>query len=360
VESGIYSRLLAVQEGKAISKRMFVSVDQQPSAPIHFVLAALSGVVKTGGDIRPLLDEANIPLNLINEPKTRVSSRQFSQLVHKVTEQLEDEFLGLTDKKAPLGTFELMAFGAIHCSNLQEAMIRACRFYTLMVGSPNFELNVRNDKAYLTLAVSTEVRQTHQFVVEAVFTAVHRFICWLVDKKVEIHEAGFHYPAPIHEQEYPLLFGKEIRFSCAQSYLCFDKEYLSMSIMQNQKTLSDFMRYAPYGFLLPPQFAESVTRRIRHELINVERVSFPTLDVLSDKLHTTPSTLSRRLREENTSYQQIKDAIRRDIAIHHLTTSTIPISEISELLGYQDVSIFHRAFKKWSGVTPGAYRLSPT
>ncbi len=324
------------------------------------MLAALSGVVKAGGDIRPLLAEAHIPLNLINEPKTRVSSRQFSLLVHKVTGQLEDEFLGLADKKAPLGTFELMAFGAIHCGNLQEAIVRACRFYTLMIGSPNFELNIINDKACLVLALPVDSQQTQQFVVEAVFTAVHRFICWLVDRKVEIHEAGFHYPAPMHEQEYPLLFGKDIKFSCSQSYLSFNKEYLSMPIMQNQQSLMEFMRYAPYGFLLPPQFAESVTRRIRHELINVERVTFPTLDVLSESLHTTPSTLSRRLREENTSYQQIKDAIRRDIAIHHLTTSTIPISEISELLGYQDVSIFHRAFKKWSGVTPGAYRLSPT
>ena len=324
------------------------------------MLAALSGVVKKGGDIRPLLAEANIAFSLINEPKARVSSRQFSQLVHKVTEQLKDEFLGLADKKAPLGTFELMAFGAIHCANLHEAIVRACRFYTLMIGSPNFDLEVRGDKAYLMLEVPSDSRQTHQFIVEAVFTAVHRFICWLVDKKVEIHEAGFHYPAPLHEQEYPLLFGNEIKFCCSQSYLCFDKNYLSMPIMQNQKTLSEFMRYAPYGFLLPPQFAESVTRRIRHELISVESVTFPTLDVLSDTLHTTPSTLSRRLREENTSYQQIKDAIRRDIAIHHLTTSTIPISEISELLGYQDVSIFHRAFKKWAGVTPGAYRLSPS
>ena len=343
-----------------ISKRVFVSVDQQPSAPIHFVLAALSGVVKAGGDIRPLLAEANIPFNLINEPKTRVSSRQFSMLVHRVTEQLGDEFLGLADKKAPLGTFELMAFGAIHCSNLQEAVTRACRFYTLMIGSPNFELKIENNKAYLALEVAANAWRPPQFGVEAIFTAVHRFICWLVDKKVAISEAGFHYPAPMHEQEYPLLFGKEIKFSCSQSYLCFDENYLSMPIMQNQKTLNEFMRYAPYGFLLPPQFAESVTRRIRHELVNVERVTFPTLDVLSETLHTTPSTLSRRLREENTSYQQIKDAIRRDIAIHHLTTSTIPISEISELLGYQDVSIFHRAFKKWAGVTPGAYRLSPS
>ena len=342
-----------------MQKSLTKTVDKQPSAPIHFVLAALAGVVKAGGDIEPLLLGANIPPSLINEPQARVSSRQFSQLVQRVTELLQDEFLGLVDRKTPLGTFELMAFSVIHCSNLHEGILRANRFYSLMVGSPNFELEIEDDKAYLSLISFSFSHPSMRFLVEALFTAVHRFICWLVDKKVVIQSASFNYPAPSHQQEYPLLFGKKIHFDSDRNALCFDKKYLLMPIMQNQKTLSEFMRHAPYGFLLPPQFAESVTRRIRHELINVGAIEFPTLDVLSETLHTTTSTLSRRLREESTSYQKIKDAIRRDMAIHYLTTSTLAISEISELLGYQDVSIFHRAFKKWTGVTPGAYRLSP-
>jgi len=188
-----------------MQKTLTKTVDKQPSAPIHFVLAALAGVVRSGGDIEPLLLRANIPPSLINEPQARVSSRQFSLLVQLVTELLQDEFLGLANRHTPLGTFELMAFSAIHCSNLHEAIVRANRFYSLMVGAPNFEIEIVDDKAYLKLVSFSFSHQSMRFLVEALFTAVHRFICWLIDKKVVIESASFNYPALSHQQEYPLL-----------------------------------------------------------------------------------------------------------------------------------------------------------
>jgi len=56
------------------------------------------------------------------------------------------------------------------------------------------------------------------------------------------------------------------------------------------------------------------------------------------------------------SYQQIKNEIRCDIAIERLSKSNDSIQDISEDLNFHDPSAFHRAFKKWTGVSPGAYR----
>lgn len=358
---------------KSNTKLLDKLLDKQPTAPIHFILAALSGYRVEKGDIFRVLSSANIAPNLINEPHARVTSRQFSKLVQLVAEELQDEFLGLSGHKAPQGTFELMAFGVIHCQNLKAAIDRSCHFYSTLIGGPLFELrvleksksenksenNASSNNASLVLLKESIAEVSSPFIVEALFTAMHRFICWLVDKKVEIAHATFSYPAPAHKKEYPPLFGESISFSEEVCSLSFKQDYLLMPVVQNQKSLAEFMQFAPYGFLLPPQFEQSISRRIRHELMNVGDLTFPTLDSLSAMLHTTPSTLSRRLREENTTYQQIKDGVRRDMAIHYLTTSAKSISEISMLLGYQDVSIFHRAFKKWAGVTPGAYRLSP-
>ena len=69
-----------------------------------------------------------------------------------------------------------------------------------------------------------------------------------------------------------------------------------------------------------------------------------------------PTTLRRRLEAEGTSYQGIKDELRRDAAIHHLCHSSLSIADIGSLLGFQEPSAFHRAFKKWSSVQPGEYR----
>jgi AraC-like DNA-binding protein len=73
-------------------------------------------------------------------------------------------------------------------------------------------------------------------------------------------------------------------------------------------------------------------------------------------MHLSPQTLRRRLKEENTSYQEIKDHLRRDQAIYYLSRNDYPINEIAHLIGFTEPSTFHRAFKKWTGLTPGAYR----
>lgn len=67
-------------------------------------------------------------------------------------------------------------------------------------------------------------------------------------------------------------------------------------------------------------------------------------------------TLRRHLREEGSSFQELKDNLRRDLAIYHLSRNEISIQLIAEQLGFSEPSAFHRAFKKWTGLTPGAYR----
>ena len=68
------------------------------------------------------------------------------------------------------------------------------------------------------------------------------------------------------------------------------------------------------------------------------------------------ATIQRRLKSEGFSYQQLKNDIRRDMAIELLSNSQVSLQDISNELNFHDPSAFHRAFKKWTGVSPGAYR----
>ena len=64
----------------------------------------------------------------------------------------------------------------------------------------------------------------------------------------------------------------------------------------------------------------------------------------------------RRLAAEGKSYQGVKDALRRDAAIHLLLNPDLTLEDVAQQVGFSETSTFHRAFKKWTGVTPGLYR----
>jgi AraC-like DNA-binding protein len=83
---------------------------------------------------------------------------------------------------------------------------------------------------------------------------------------------------------------------------------------------------------------------------------FPDLLSAAQALHTSGRSLRRHLSELGTSYQQVLDEVRKRLALQYLTTTHLPLYEIAFLLGFSDPSNFRRAFKKWTGKSPGEYR----
>ena len=85
----------------------------------------------------------------------------------------------------------------------------------------------------------------------------------------------------------------------------------------------------------------------------IENMSF---ELVSSELNMTTHTLRRRLKDEGNSFQEIKDSIRRDRAMVLLDKPTLVLHDIAAQLGFSEPAAFNRAFKKWTGLTPGQYR----
>jgi AraC-like DNA-binding protein len=90
--------------------------------------------------------------------------------------------------------------------------------------------------------------------------------------------------------------------------------------------------------------------------MNVPPAEWLELNEIAQRLNMSDATIQRRLKSEGVSYQQLKNDIRRDTAIEFLTKTDKTLQDISDELSFHDPSAFHRAFKKWTGVSPGAYR----
>ena len=80
-----------------------------------------------------------------------------------------------------------------------------------------------------------------------------------------------------------------------------------------------------------------------------------TLEDVAANFNITPRSLQRRLQQESTTFQQIADAVRKSIALHYIESGKYQLKEISSILGYNEVSAFSRAFKRWTGQAPMEY-----
>ncbi len=320
----------------------------------HFVRAALRGAGRRGLDCRELLRQASLPVAIVDEPRARVAPEQFAQLIQLLWETLDDEYLGLGEQPSKRGTFAMMGHAIIHCRTLDKALQRGILFYRLFPWAAQIQLRREGEWAYLCLTANPPWDPDH-FLAESLLVIWHRLSSWLIGQRIRIAETTFAYGAPAHASEYDLLFPGPRRFAAEHTGILFQASYLEMPILQDERTLKHFLKHSPADLLARPVGGHSLSSRIRR-LLGRNCTDWPDLDNVARQLHCSPQTLRRRLREEGTSFQELKDHLRRDQAIYLLSRAELSIQTIAEQLGFSEPSAFHRAFKKWTDLTPGAYR----
>nr|WP_298890860.1 AraC family transcriptional regulator [uncultured Acinetobacter sp.] len=323
---------------------------------IHFVNAALTGVKRLGLDIDTLLSHVGIEAELLKQPKARISPDQYTQFARMLWLVTQDEHIGFDIQPRKLGTFAMMCQLIIHCKTLGEALERSTEFYRLF--GDEWSVNLERDKheARLIPAIPPKYDPDH-FVTESMLMIWHGLASWLIERRIPLERVHFSYDRPKHADEYDaLFFAPVIQFNAQRTEVTFAADYLDLPIRQTEETLAEFLKTAPAGLLVKFKNTNSLTNRIRDVLKSHIGEEMPTLNDVAAMLYLSPQTLRRRLATEGKSYQGVKDALRRDAAIHLLLRHDLTLEDVAQQVGFSETSTFHRAFKKWTGVTPGLYR----
>lgn len=344
---------------------------------IHHVRAAVRGAERAGFEAGPLLERAGIAADLLGVDRARVSTGQFARLVQELWLVLDDEFIGFGPARSKVGTFAMMCHATVHCSrDLRGALRRAAEFYALFPSGPEFRLveaaATRHGNAEARIEFGVGVGDPDHFRAETLLIVAHRFSGWLIRRRIPLHRVELAYPAPPHVLEYDLLFGAPCLFGAGTTALVFDRALLSEPVLQDEAGIAAFLRRAPQDVLARIDYGSTTAARVRRLVgqslpgprssvraaggAAVPAGALPTEAELAERLALSPQTLRRRLAAEGTSFQQIRDQMRRDHAIAALAQGGTPIDQISEQLGFSEPSAFHRAFKRWTGSTPRAYR----
>lgn len=323
---------------------------------ICFVAAALQSVRARDLNADELLANVGLSSSLLQVPQARVSAQHYGALWRTIALALDDEFFGQDSRRMKAGSFAMLCHSVLSCKSLGHALDRSLRFYALLLDDISGTCEHNAHEARIILHERAAGAGQRVFAHELLLMLLYGVACWLVGRRIPILRTEFSYPEPAHSAEYRLMYSAELSFNRPNTLISFDASYLDLPIVQNERSIKEFLRTAPESILVKYKNGSSLTARIRRRLRQFLPGEVPDFESLADELNMTPATMRRRLHEEGESFQSIKDQLRRDLAIGYLSHSNRSVMDIALELGFSERSAFHRAFRKWTGASPGEFR----
>ena len=302
-----------------------------------------------------LLRWASIDQALLGTSRARVSLKQFSRLYTGIVAAIEDEGLGLHDAPTQPGTAELICRLGVTATNLADCAAIIARGCNAMTGG--FQVDCVTDGDEIQIRFRTRVNGAEKSLLayEILLLTIYAIISWLAGERIPLLSADFPCRPPRHKIELHTLLAGAQRFNQPHAALRFPKELQHHRITRTAADITRFIRRAPGSMIESLLVRESIALETQWVLQQALPVLL-SLPQVAERLAMSPRTLHRRLEAADQSFQQIKDHLRRDLALDSLTRGAAPLKQIATNLGFSDQSTFQRAFVQWTGLPPGEYR----
>lgn len=270
-----------------------------------------------------------------------------------------EELAGVNDLPLKIGqavtgvAFDPPLFAGLCSHNLNEGLERLALLKRL-VGPVDLTVEITVKKTAATIRFYGYDGQlpTSAGAVELVFfTAFARLGSRqnIVPRKLELPE-----PA-VNQAGYREFFGRKITAG-KEVRVVFDAEDAARPFVTGNRMMLDYFEPGLKERLSDLDEETSLSQRVKSILLQLLPSGKSSIEQAAGKLAMSPRTLQRHLAKESLNYKEILNTTRRELAEHYLAQATISNDEISFLLGYRDTNSFLRAFKDWTGMTPGQFR----
>ncbi|PKN54010.1 MAG: AraC family transcriptional regulator [Deltaproteobacteria bacterium HGW-Deltaproteobacteria-14] len=315
-----------------------------------------------GADPRALIDAVGFDPATAEDPDARMALTVETALWAEAERQTGDADLGLhTAELLQPGVFDVLDYAVRTAPTLRASLERLARYNRLEHDAAEFTVRdgagrTQVDHAFRGGVPGQELGQ-HRHSIEFTLSSLVVIGRQLSAAPVVPIEVAFHHPAPARAAEHERVFGVAPRFSAGVNRVAFAAADMLRPVPAADPRLWRVIeRHAEALLAARPVAPQSFAARIARELSTALSEGPPTLADIAARLHVSERTLQRHLREEGLSYDALLEGYRKNLALSYLADPKIGIAEVAYLLGYSEPSAFHRAFKRWTGHTPGALR----
>jgi AraC-like DNA-binding protein len=306
-----------------------------------------------------VLRHAGLPLGLFDHEKTLLTTEEMFALYRGISELSRDPAIGLK-----LGTeerverYDPIAIAALYTRSFRDALQRLAR-YKQLTCPEEIRLVERGEECLVQFIWLLADQDEPSLLIDACFA-------WIVaiarrgtglpvnPKRVEFQRAEMH--RKMHEAH----FQCPVKFKARQNVLVFSKADTERPFLTHNADLLAMVAPQLEAELTQQLAQKTVREQVKGILKKLFAGQRPGLQDVARELRLSTRTLQRRLTDENATFQQLMEDARRELAQHYLLHSSLELNETAYLLGYEDANSFFRAFHRWEGTSPGAWRAGHT
>jgi AraC-like DNA-binding protein len=306
----------------------------------------------------PVLEQLAIDRRSLDDVDGRVPLVLEEALWDALAERAGDPCFGLAaSAHARPEAFDVIGHALRACVTLDDLLRVASRFNRLTHDVAELRIATARDETRVAHGFRGSARGASRHAIDFTFGTLVRVARSLTRVDVRPLRVAFRHSAPASTSPYRALFQCEVQFRADEDAFTLRHSDLSLPIASADGGLRDvLLRHAEVLLARLPPIDDETVMRTRTLLAAELRGGDPSLEAIAKKMHMSARTLQRRLDDAGTSHQALLDALRSEMAISYLADERIGISEVAFMLGYSEPSAFQRAFKRWTGTTPGHHR----
>jgi AraC-like DNA-binding protein len=309
-----------------------------------------------GIDIPRLFRTAGLDIALLDKPDTRIGADAISRLWELAVAWSGNLALGMDSAlTARFVNFDIVGHALMSSPDLRTGLRRLSHYLALISDAATFELAPQGQDCWLVLGhLGNTLRVPRQRQEYGVLTLLT--LCrWLTRRDVRALGVDFIFPDPANLRPYRVAFDCPLRFGQPATRMLLAAADLDAPLPSRNASM-----LALHERVIEERLASLsnalTSHRVTAEIIRRLHDGEPRREDIAGSLALTDRTLQRRLRAENTSFLQLLDETRRELARKYLADSRHSLGEVADMLGFADQSNFFRACKRWFGVPPGQYR----
>lgn len=323
--------------------------------PMAFIRAMVLAYARYGKDPSQALARAQIAPQQLADPHARVTALQMELMSGEAMQELDDEALGWFSRRLPWGTYGMLCRASLTAPNLEVAIKRWCRHHRLLTEDVLLQPSLHDGVLQVRLVEQRDLGAMREFCLVTSLRYLHGYACWLIDSRIPLIEARFPFAAPDHQDAYPKMFRGPVVFDADQAGYSFDARYLTMAPRRDEAALQAMLQRALPLTVLQYRRDRLLVQRVR-QLLSTDAADLHNADQVAERLHVSTRTLHRQLQEEGATLQALKDEARRERAVQLLQRTDKPIKQVAMAAGFAHEKSFSRAFKSWTGQSPGEFR----